>query len=109
MVKLDNTYPLNPIKIGKNQQDNDIIVKAANKEDYWFHLEDYPSCHVIIENTVENPVTNEMITYCSQLVKQNSKYKGQLNLKVMYTKIENVTPTRVLGQVVVKVKKVIKV
>lgn len=102
MVKVDNTYPYNEILIGKNKEENDKLVKESNDTDYWFHLEAYPSCHIILKTTLEHPINNEMIGYCARLVKQNTKYKNIPKLVVMYCEIKNVTSTQQVGQVTVK-------
>lgn len=104
MVKIDNTFENNPIKIGQNAEENNDIIKEANQTDMWFHLAKFPSCHVIVECSEEFPINNAIINYCAQLVKQNTKYKCIPKLKVNYTKIKNVQRTDKIGCVVLKGK-----
>lgn len=104
MVIVDETFENNKIKIGKNAKENDLIVKDAKETDIWFHLADFPSCHVIIECSKNFPVDNQMIKYCANLVKQNGKYKNIPKVKVNYTEIKNVTRATTPGQVIIKGK-----
>ena len=43
--KTKNKYDLT---IGKNKVDNWKILDDAHENDYWFHLENMPSAHVIV-------------------------------------------------------------
>ena len=99
MVKFDNTFNNNLIKIGQNAKDNDKIISDAKQTDIWFHLSAYPSAHVIIECSEEYPIDNIMINYCANLVKQNTKYKNIPKLKVIYKKIKGVQMTEIPGTV----------
>ena len=104
MAKIDLTYENNKIKIGKNAEDNDNIIKEAKETDVWFHLAEFPSCHVIIECSKEKPITKQMIYYCGNLVKQNTKYKNIGSLKINYTDCKNVIRTEIKGKVILKGK-----
>ena len=104
MVKFDNTFENNLIKIGQNAKENDDLIKEANQTDIWFHLAKFPYCHVIIECSDNYPMDSIMINYCAQLVKQNTKYKSIPKLKVNYTKIKNVQRTDEIGSVLLKGK-----
>jgi len=99
MVKIDECFLENKIMIGENKDDNDLIISQAKQSDIWFHLANLPSCHVIIENSKENPVTKEMIKYCCLLVKQNTKYKNIGKLRVQYCSIKQVKRTNEPGKV----------
>jgi predicted ribosome quality control (RQC) complex YloA/Tae2 family protein len=87
------------IKIGRSATENTELVKNANKSDIWFHLSDYPSCHVILECIINlNQVPRQVISRCAYLCKMHSKTTHKI--KVIYTQIENVQTTRIPGQVV---------
>ena len=102
MVKEDSTYENNPIKIGQNASDNDKIITEARQCDIWFHLADFPSCHVVISVSKEYPVTKQMIEYCAGLVKENTKYRDMNRLRVNYCEVKNVQRTDVVGRVILK-------
>jgi predicted ribosome quality control (RQC) complex YloA/Tae2 family protein len=101
MVKFDNTFENNPIKIGQNAIDNDNIITEASQTDIWFHLKNFPSCHVIIECSKEFPIDSIMIMHCANLVKQNTKYKNVPNLKVNYIPIKHIQKTNTPGLVII--------
>jgi len=104
MVKLDNTFESNMIKIGESQEDNDQIISEASQTDIWFHLENLPSCHVIISCDKKNPISKEMIKHCANLCKINGKYKNHKKLRVNYCPTKNIKKTDVQGQVIIKSK-----
>ena len=104
MVKQDNTYPNNPIVIGETAEENTQIISQAKQTDIWFHLANLPSCHVIITCDKKNPITKNMILYCAQLVKENTKYKNYKKVTVNYTPIKNVKKTSHPGKVIIKGK-----
>lgn len=102
MVKKDDTYKNNPIVIGETAEENTQIISQAKQTDIWFHLANLPSCHVIISCDKKNPVTKNMIIHCSQLVKDNTKYKNYKMVTVNYTPIKNVKKTNDPGKVIIK-------
>lgn len=104
MVKEDNTFENNLIKIGQNADENDQIISEAKQTDVWFHLANLPSCHIIISCSKEFPITKQMINYCCSLTKENTKYKNLQKVKVNYTMIKNVKKTDVKGKVILKGK-----
>ena len=44
------------IKIGRNEKENDELIRKSDKNDLWFHLEDNPSPHGFISVTVNEGV-----------------------------------------------------
>lgn len=104
MVKVDNTFENNPIVIGENQTDNDMIIETSLQTDIWFHLANLPSCHVILSCTKKNRITKKMIKYCATLVKQHTKYRNMKKIKVNYTSIKNIRKTNIKGEVIIKGK-----
>ena len=104
MVKEDSTFPNNLIKIGENKDENDLLVRDAHDNYIWFHLNNLPSCHIILECDKQNPYTKDMINHCAKLVKDNTKYKNIPKVKVIYTEIRNVKRTLEPGKVIIKGK-----
>ena len=72
--------------VGKNAQDNWRIINESDDEWLWFHLNSFPSCHVIIKSC--NPSTEEILE-AARICKRNSKYKNVRNIKVVYTHVKN--------------------
>jgi predicted ribosome quality control (RQC) complex YloA/Tae2 family protein len=87
--------------IGENANDNWSIIDDANPDDIWFHISDRPSCHVIAN--IQIKLTKKEMKYVIKqgalLCKQNSKYKSERNLTIVYTKIQNVKKTNIVGSV----------
>lgn len=102
MVKIDNQFEDNPIRIGQNSADNDILVAEAEQTDLWFHLNNLPSCHVVLKCDKNHPVDKRMINYSASLVKENTKFKSLNKVTVIYTEIRNIKRTSQPGKVIVK-------
>jgi len=93
--KSDNNNILNPINfldnliyIGKSSKQNSILLsKIARPDDFWFHLKDMPSCHVILKNPNKtNDIMDDVLLYCAKLVKENSSARNSGKVSVIYTK-----------------------
>ena len=92
-----------PYLVGTNAQDNFDIIDESEEDDLWFHLSDYSSCHVISKMPQDIKLDKkqklQIIKQGALICKQNSKYKSEPNLDVIYTNISNVTKSNVIGQV----------
>jgi len=78
------------IFVGKNNQQNEqITLKEANKEDYFFHVKDIPGSHVILKNN-QNILTEEDMLAAAYLAAKYSKAKNDNHVDVDYTEKKNV-------------------
>ena len=83
--------------VGKNDSDNWNIIKESSSDDIWFHLNSFPSPHVI---TRINGSDEEVdINYAASLCKSKSKYKNVPNIKIVYTSIKNLKLGNKVGSV----------
>lgn len=100
------------IFIGKNAAENWKLIDDADTFDLWFHLDDKPSCHVILKQNINNSNiinnTNNTLDYPNQIIyiaaeqcKLNSKYKHLQKLKITYTEISNISKGKEVGSVFV--------
>jgi predicted ribosome quality control (RQC) complex YloA/Tae2 family protein len=106
MVKIEeyiyknNTYK---ISIGQNARDNWNLIDLSNIDDIWFHTSQYPSAHVVVSYIHIIPqvkkLPRQVIKRCAYICKVNSKAKSETDVEIIYTKINNVTKTDVVGQV----------
>jgi len=103
-IELDNYT----IIIGKNKYENWECIDNANENDYWFHLKDYPSCHVILKNNNNMKIDRKIIKYCCLECKKNSKYKSE-KVTVCYTQIKNISKGRSIGSVNIINEKIINI
>ena len=84
------------LRLGDNAKENHILIDDADPNDWWFHLNNYPSSHCIVET---DNLNNELIIYASQLVKEHSKYKTHKKIGVTYLQIKNIKKTKNPGEV----------
>ena len=94
IIENDITY-----KLGRNAKENFELIddaQDANPDYWWFHLDEHPSGHCVIYSDI---ITNQMVAYAANLVKQYSKLKSNTKVKIVYTQIKNVKKTKTLGQV----------
>ena len=89
------------IIIGQNAQENWNIINFGC-DFIWLHLNSFPSCHVIIE---DNDPDQEVLEYAAQLCKNNTKYRNLKNLKICYTKCNNLKKGSDIGSVIYKSKR----
>ncbi|WP_324248609.1 NFACT RNA binding domain-containing protein [Campylobacter sputorum] len=96
-VKKVDTMPLDvqnfyidefKISVGKNQKGNVSLLKNASKNDFWFHIKDISSAHVIVK-TNKKTMSDEVIYLAAQIC-VNFSTKNAGNYQVDYTKRENV-------------------
>jgi predicted ribosome quality control (RQC) complex YloA/Tae2 family protein len=91
------------IRLGKNQQENDNIVRTSPQTALWFHLKDFPSAHAVVTNIAKpGAYDKEVVIRAATLVKDNAK-QGVNNLQklsVNYLPIKNVKRTEIPGQVI---------
>jgi hypothetical protein len=81
-ITIENTT----YRIGQNAADYTQLIKDSEPEMTWFHLEKFPSAHVIICKT--DPTSDE-IQEAARLVWENSKYKFK-NIGMIYCKVKNI-------------------
>ena len=107
---LEVTFKDYKIIIGKNQHENDELVNNAEPDDYWLHLSNYPSPHVIIQNPNKKRIHNKIIKQAAYQLKINSKYKNIQNIDIDITKIKHIQQTNKPGMVTInKIIKNIKI
>ena len=91
------------IHIGSNKYNNFELIDDSTDSDVWFHVEDEPSCHVILKNIEKlRNIPKQVIKRCAYLCKINSKAKTQKRCNIIYTQLENVVKTEIIGQVAVQ-------
>jgi predicted ribosome quality control (RQC) complex YloA/Tae2 family protein len=100
-VNINNTI----YRIGKNAPDNTQLIKDSDNDWFWFHLDKFPSCHVVICKT---ELTNDDILTACNLVKENSKYKFS-NIGICYCKIKNLIHGEEPGSVSFKSNRQVKI
>ena len=95
------------VRIGKNAVDNWEIIDSSNNHDLWFHLDNAPSCHLILSvNDNNTKIDRKVIRRCAYLCKINSKpSKFSNKTAVIYAPIQQIEKTDKIGQVYVKSSK----
>lgn len=84
------------IVIGSNAEENWDIIKESEPGHIWFHLNSFPSPHVIIRS--EEPTESDILA-AAYLCKSKSKYKNIKNAKVVYTRVHNLEMGNDVGSV----------
>ena len=88
-------YAFGKVLIGQNAKENWKIIDMSEPDDMWFHLDNYPSCHIVAQTKTE--LTIENIEEITKLF--NSRYP------VCYTQIKNLTKNKnSVGSVFIKAK-----
>ena len=95
------------IKYGKNAKENWNLIDESSDDDLWFHIDDYPSTHVILEynENIKEVELEKYINECVELcVEKTPKIKNNKNItkvKVIYSKVENIKKGKSVGEVII--------
>jgi len=96
-------------RVGQNAKDNYDIIDQSGPDDIWFHINQVSSCHVVAtipsEKKYDNKQLKKIAIQGALLCKQNSRYKSDPNISIMYTKIQHVEKTGTVGAVTVEIYK----
>jgi predicted ribosome quality control (RQC) complex YloA/Tae2 family protein len=106
-IMIIENYTFNNVEysiiIGENKYENFKIIDESISTDIWFHVDGEPSCHVILKNSLKlREIPKQVIKRCAYLCKINSKAKTQKKTTIIYTLMENVTQTNIIGQVITR-------
>ena len=96
--KLQKQKPLPPmafrssdgyrILVGRNNTQNDrLSLKTANKRDWWFHTQQSPGSHVILE-TADGEASDQAMEEAAMIAATYSKSKDSSLVPVDYTRIK---------------------
>ena len=77
------------IRAGRNNLQNDRLVRSGSPEDIWLHTQKYHSCHVVIE-TKGKEVPNEVLLFAAGVCARYSDAKGGGKVPVDYCKLKYV-------------------
>ena len=99
------------IIIGQSAEENWKIIDDSEQNDIWFHLDDFPSSHVILKTKNKNikEFNKQTFIHCGNLCKFHSKYSNLKNISVIYTKIKNITKADTVGSVTTTGTKTVKI
>lgn len=86
------------ILIGKNQNENDMLIKKSDPNDIWFHLENISGPHIILV-TENKKIPKRILNYIGTLFREH-KNNLQSNFSVIYTLIQHVKLTKIPGTVI---------
>ncbi|AHE93541.1 TPA: DUF814 domain-containing protein [Campylobacter fetus subsp. venerealis] len=76
------------ISVGKSEKGNEFLLKNAKKDDFWFHLKDRPSTHVVVK-TNKRTLSEDIINFAAKLCVSFSTTQSG-NYLIDYTKKQNV-------------------
>ena len=83
--------------MGKNQNENELLIKYGHPEDVWFHVDDLSSAHVYLRmkpGMALDDLPQEAILDCSTLVKANSIAGCKVRTHITITTIHEMRGTR---------------
>ena len=82
------SIPGSEFYVGKNNIQNNYLTHSfAKKNDYWFHVKDMPSAHVILRT---EKLEERNIRIAAHLAALNSKYNKSNSVPIDYTEVKNI-------------------
>ena len=89
-------------RLGRNAIENFKLIDDSHPEDWWFHIDGFPSGHCVV-SSLENLIINKEIKKTAgALVKSYSKYKDLKKVKIVFTQIKYIVKTKNIGEVIIK-------
>ena len=89
------------MEYGKNRYENWRLIEEAEEVDYWLHVDEYPSTHVIIE--YNEKVDEHVLKYGAQLcVNKTNSIKKDSKVNVICTNVSNIRKGKSVGEVFIK-------
>jgi predicted ribosome quality control (RQC) complex YloA/Tae2 family protein len=99
--------------VGNNASENFSVIDGSKDNDIWFHVKDFSSCHVVASIPEDVKLTKKDLKYIIKqgalLCKKYSKYSNVKDLAIIYTTINNVQKTDIIGSVLTSNIKNIKI
>lgn len=91
--------------VGSNKEENQYLINNSQQHDLWFHIANYPSCHVVCKMNPNNKLNkkhlNKIIKQGALCCKMHSKYKHLQKLDITYATIRQLENTETVGSVIV--------
>jgi predicted ribosome quality control (RQC) complex YloA/Tae2 family protein len=99
------------IHIGENKRDNWEIIDDADDGDIWFHVENIPSCHVILKcSSLTKKPCSKVLKRCAYLCKiHTNSAKSLKKCNITYTYVACLEKTNHVGEVIARNCKTISV
>ena len=72
------------IKIGQNKDENEMLLEIMNSSFTWFHIKDYPSAHLWVEENYNNLSKVQIYRFALEL-KKVGKYRKCNNIEIIYS------------------------
>jgi predicted ribosome quality control (RQC) complex YloA/Tae2 family protein len=69
------------ILVGRNNSQNDLITKSAEKTDFWLHTKNIPGSHLIVKTEGKTP-SEETLRYAARLAAAHSKSRTSSQVPV---------------------------
>ena len=99
--------------VGSNKEEKQYLINKSQKDDLWFHIANYPSCHVVCQLNSNSKINkkhyNKIIKQGAVCCKSHSKYKNMNNLDITYSTIKHLENTDKVGSVIVHNSKTITI
>lgn len=78
------------VLVGRNNRENDqLTLRQANNNDWWFHVKNIPGSHTILITNGEEP-SDLAVTQAAQLAAYHSKASSSAQVPVDYTQVRHV-------------------
>ncbi len=76
------------VLVGRSSKQNDALIRAAAREDYWLHARDRAGAHVIIKNPQQREIPPAVLEQAAQLAAYYSKGRDAKKVPVGYTRVK---------------------
>jgi predicted ribosome quality control (RQC) complex YloA/Tae2 family protein len=103
-LEINDNNDIYIIKIGNNAEDNWKVIDDSDELDIWFHLDEYPSAHIVLKTNKKelNTINKQILFKCASECRNRTNIKDikkDKKIKVIYTEIKNIKKGNDIGSV----------
>ena len=77
------------IYVGRNSNQNDALVRQAQRHDVWMHVKDSPGSHVVIRTNRNQKVPKDVLERAAELAAFYSRAQNASKVTVTHTRVKN--------------------
>lgn len=85
------------VHLGRNDTQNDLLVRRSNGNDHWFHLHGFPGAHVVLKSRGKQPVPRHILEEAARIALRHSSKADDKKGTIIYTQVKNLRKPKGAG------------
>ncbi len=93
------SFQTRTVLLGTSAADNWALLSVADRDDWWVHLADHPSAHVILQDSLVP--SREELVFAKELILGQTK-KAPASAGLVYAQVRHIKRGSTPGEVIIK-------